>query len=147
MNGTQRKLNTAYAALQGSYWMAYCMVLSFASVFLLARGYSNSEIGVIMAASNVLASFTGANAAVNPNGDQTSPATNPLAKLTFTGADQGLVSGLRFNSSSNAFEVDNVAIKASAVPEPSSWMMMFAGFAALGSTLRRRRTPARAAFA
>jgi PPP family 3-phenylpropionic acid transporter len=55
MNGTQRKLNTAYAALQGSYWMAYCMVLSFASVFLLARGYSNSEIGVIMAASNVLA--------------------------------------------------------------------------------------------
>ena len=31
------------------------MVLSFASVFLLARGYSNSEIGVILAVSNVLA--------------------------------------------------------------------------------------------
>jgi PPP family 3-phenylpropionic acid transporter len=55
MEKFQRQVNTEYAALQGTYWMSYCMVLSFASVFLLARGYSNSEIGVIMAASNVLA--------------------------------------------------------------------------------------------
>ncbi|MEA4946232.1 MAG: MFS transporter [Oscillospiraceae bacterium] len=55
MEKLQRQLNTEYAALQGAYWMAYCMVLSFASVFLLARGYSNSEIGVILAVSNVLA--------------------------------------------------------------------------------------------
>lgn len=55
MEHQQRQMNIEYAALQGSYWMAYCMVLSFASVFLLARGYSNSEIGVVLALSNVLA--------------------------------------------------------------------------------------------
>jgi hypothetical protein len=70
--------------------------------------------------------------------NQTSPTTNPIAKLTFTGADQGLVSGLRFNSSGNAFEVDNVAVKSTAVPEPATWMMMFVGFAALGRSMRRR---------
>lgn len=97
-----------------------------------------NTLEVLGSANNVLASFTGADAAVNPNGNQTSPATNPLAKLTITGADQGLVSGLRFNSSQNAFEVDNVAVQSSAVPEPATWAMMFAGFAILGRSMRRR---------
>ena len=35
--------------------MIYGVVGSFASVFLLARGYSNSEIGVILAVANVVA--------------------------------------------------------------------------------------------
>ena len=48
-------LNFEYACIHGSYWMVYGVVCSFASVFLLARGYSNSEIGVILAAANVLA--------------------------------------------------------------------------------------------
>lgn len=107
---------------------------------------SYNTLDVLDAASNVIASFTGANAAVNPNGNQTSPATNPIAKLTFTGADQGLVSGLRFKSTSNAFEVDNVAIKTAAVPEPATWMMMFAGFGILGRSMRRRRNALRASF-
>lgn len=55
MDKLQRQLNAEYAALQGSYWMAFCMVLSFASMFLLARGYSNSEIGVMLSAGNLLA--------------------------------------------------------------------------------------------
>ena len=45
----EKRLNCSYAAIQGSYWMVYAVVGSFASVFLLARGYSNSEIGVILA--------------------------------------------------------------------------------------------------
>jgi len=105
-----------------------------------------NTLQVLDAASNVTATFTGANAAVNPNGNQTSPTTNPIAKLTFTGADQGLVAGLRFNSTGNAFEVDNVAIKSTAVPEPATWMMMFVGFAALGRSMRRRHAT-RVAFA
>ena len=102
---------------------------------------SYNTLEVLDAANSVIATFTGANAAVNPNGNQTSLATNPIAKLTFTGADQGRVSGLRFNSSGNAFEVDNVAVVSTAVPEPATWFMMFAGFAMLGHSLRRR--PAR----
>lgn len=48
-------LNFEYACTQGTYWMIYGIVGSFASVFLLARGYSNSEIGVILAVANVVA--------------------------------------------------------------------------------------------
>lgn len=48
-------LNIEYACTQGTYWMIYGVVGSFASVFLLARGYSNSEIGVILAVANVVA--------------------------------------------------------------------------------------------
>ena len=48
-------LNFDYACIQGTYWMLYGILSSFASVFLLSRGYSNSEIGVILATANVAA--------------------------------------------------------------------------------------------
>ncbi len=48
-------LNFEYATIQGFYWMIYATVASFASVYLLEEGYSNSEIGIIMAVANVLA--------------------------------------------------------------------------------------------
>jgi hypothetical protein len=83
----------------------------------------------------VLYSFTGANAAVNPNGNQTSPITNPLALLTFTGADRTNIGGLKLSSTQNAFEVDNFAI---GVPEASTWMMMILGVGLIGGMMRRR---------
>lgn len=46
----KKTLNTEYAFIQGSYWMIYGFVSSFASVFLLAKEYSNTEIGIILAA-------------------------------------------------------------------------------------------------
>ena len=51
----KKLLNFEYACIHGTYWMVYGVVCSFASVFLLARGYSNSEIGVILAVANVAA--------------------------------------------------------------------------------------------
>lgn len=51
----KERLNLAYGAIQGAYWMYFGAILSFASVFLLGKGYSNSEIGVILAAANILA--------------------------------------------------------------------------------------------
>ena len=51
----ERLLNFEYACIHGTYWMLYGVVCSFSSVFLLARGYSNSEIGVILAVANVAA--------------------------------------------------------------------------------------------
>ena len=50
-------LNIKYGCIHGTYWMYYAIAGSFASAFLLARGYSNSEIGIILAAGNVLAVF------------------------------------------------------------------------------------------
>lgn len=51
----KKLLNFEYACIHANYWMIYGIVSSFASVFLLARGYSNTEIGVILAAANVVA--------------------------------------------------------------------------------------------
>lgn len=48
-------LNLEYASIHATYWMFYGVISSFASVFLLARGYSNWEIGIILAVANVLA--------------------------------------------------------------------------------------------
>lgn len=51
----EKKLNGSYGAIFGTYWVIYAVISSFASVFMLARGYSNSQIGITLAAANVLA--------------------------------------------------------------------------------------------
>ena len=51
---SSRSLNGAYGALNGVYWMLCCLIYSFSSNFLLGRGYSNSELGVIVAAGYIL---------------------------------------------------------------------------------------------
>lgn len=51
----KKKLNFWYGSIFGTYWMIYAVVASFASVFLLAKGYSNSQIGMTFAAANILA--------------------------------------------------------------------------------------------
>ncbi len=51
----KRILNIEYASLQALYWMNYAVIGSFASVYLLGKDYSNSEIGIIVALGNVLA--------------------------------------------------------------------------------------------
>ena len=45
----QRRFRIEYAIIQGLYWALYCVLFGFASVFLLNQGYTNSEIGVILA--------------------------------------------------------------------------------------------------
>lgn len=50
-------LNTEYGGIHATYWMAYAVISSFASVFLLDRGYTNSQIGLILAAGSVVAVF------------------------------------------------------------------------------------------
>ena len=52
-----RLLNIKYGCIHGTYWMYYGVAGSFASAFLLARGYSNAEIGIILAVGNILAVF------------------------------------------------------------------------------------------
>ena len=53
MRSVGLRRNILYCALQGSYWMLYCISITFASYFLLQNGYSNAEIGVILALSYV----------------------------------------------------------------------------------------------
>ncbi|MCD8116049.1 MAG: MFS transporter [Oscillospiraceae bacterium] len=46
--------SAAYGALNGAYWMLYCVAVSYAGVYLLDRDYSSSQIGAIIAAGYVL---------------------------------------------------------------------------------------------
>ncbi|MDO4833968.1 MAG: MFS transporter [Bacillota bacterium] len=48
-------LNSSYGVIFGAYWIIYAIVSSFSSVFMLAKGYTNSQIGITLAAANVLA--------------------------------------------------------------------------------------------
>lgn len=51
----QKRLNLDYALIQSFYWMLYCPAGVFVSVFLLDKGYSNAEIGYVMAAGSIAA--------------------------------------------------------------------------------------------
>ncbi|MDO4518574.1 MAG: MFS transporter, partial [Bacillota bacterium] len=51
----ERKVNAGYGAVFGAYWMIYGAISSFASVFMLAKDYTNSQIGITLAVANVLA--------------------------------------------------------------------------------------------
>lgn len=48
-------LNIEYAADFGAYWMIYAIAGSFASVFMLGKGYQNVHIGMTLAGANLLA--------------------------------------------------------------------------------------------
>ena len=43
-----RRATPKYAVIQGLYWAIYCLMVSFASAFLLDRGFTNSSIGLIL---------------------------------------------------------------------------------------------------
>lgn len=51
----KKLLNFEYGSIHATYWMFYGVICSFSSVFLLAKDYSNTDIGIILAVGNVLA--------------------------------------------------------------------------------------------
>lgn len=48
-------LTARYSALQSTYWGTVCLIVNFASIYLLAHGLSNAEIGVMMAVASAVA--------------------------------------------------------------------------------------------
>lgn len=46
-----------YTLMQGMYWMVYCILVSFSSVYLLDRGFSNTEMGILVGVSSVLSAL------------------------------------------------------------------------------------------
>ncbi len=72
------------------------------------------------------------------SGDQTAPNSN--LRFNFTLGEGEQLGGLKFNSTGYAFEIDNIAMSVSAVPEPHTWLTMIVGFGMVGAALRRKRT-------
>ena len=52
---SDKLLSIQTAGLQALYWMIFCPIYSFSSVFLLFRGFSNQQIGWVIAIGNILA--------------------------------------------------------------------------------------------
>lgn len=46
-----------YTLVQGSYWACYCSIITFSSVYLLSRGFSNAQIGLLMGGAGVLSAL------------------------------------------------------------------------------------------
>ena len=84
---------------------------------------------------NVITLYDGAASVVVPippdaDGDQYSSASNRYFVITGFDFDKVV-----FSSGANSFEFDNVA--AAPAPEPSTWMLLLAGFAGLGAVRAR----------
>ena len=53
----QRMRTAHYALIQGLYWSIYCLMVGFASVFLLDRGFTNGQIGLVLGLSYLLSAI------------------------------------------------------------------------------------------
>lgn len=77
------------------------------------------------------------------NGDQVAQGTNGLFSVVGTAGTQYI--GFDLATSTNSFEIDNVAVPG-AVPEPATWAMMMLGMGAVGFALRRKARLSEVAF-
>lgn len=85
---------------------------------------------------SVIGTFSGSSLLGGPSGDQGLPTTNRLITFTRSNGDPA-IGGIRILSSGNSAEVDNIRFF-SAVPEPSTWLMMILGVGIVGAAMRRR---------
>ena len=43
-----------YTVLNAAYFAAFCTVHAYAAVYLLSKGFSNTEVGILLAVANIL---------------------------------------------------------------------------------------------
>lgn len=51
------RLTLKYSFIQGFYWMNFSAIMGFASLYLLDGGFSNTEIGMIMAVAGIISAI------------------------------------------------------------------------------------------
>lgn len=50
-------LTLRYSFIQGFYWMNFSAIMGFASLYLLDSGFTNTEIGMIMAVAGIISAI------------------------------------------------------------------------------------------
>ena len=48
------RVTVQYSFLQGMFWMSFCIIFSFSSVYLLDKDFSSTQIGILVAAAGIL---------------------------------------------------------------------------------------------
>lgn len=54
-----KSLTANYSLVQAAFWMNFCLAVSFAAVYLQGLGYSNTQLGAVMAIGNTLGALLG----------------------------------------------------------------------------------------
>lgn len=57
MKNRNRLVNVGYSLAQGGYWMSLCAAINCAAILLQYRGYSNAQLGLIIAAGSAASFF------------------------------------------------------------------------------------------
>lgn len=52
-----KDLTLRYALIQGFFWMNFAAIMGFASIYLLDVGFSNTQIGLLIAVSGIISAF------------------------------------------------------------------------------------------
>ena len=55
----KNSMTKQFSAVQASFWMSYCASSGFAAVYLQGLGYTNAELGMIMAFGNIAGAILG----------------------------------------------------------------------------------------
>ncbi len=114
--------------------------------FYMGSMDAGNTVELLGAGGAVLKRYTGTDLAmpVAAEGQQTLAGTNRL--LSFAAGTNEVLTGIRFSSSVNSLEADNVRFTA-AVPEPATWAMMLVGFGMVGTGMRYRNRKTATKFA
>ena len=111
--------------------------------FFLGSIDSYNIVEVLSSTGSVISRFTGTDFVADANGNQDIPSTNRRITIG-RDVNDAAIGGIRFLSNGNSLEVDNVVF---AVPEPSTWAMMFLGFGMIGTAARYRRRNSKVSYA
>ena len=57
MEAGKQNQTAQYALIQGIYWMSFCIIFAYASVYLLDRGFSNTGIGLLIGVSGTVSAL------------------------------------------------------------------------------------------
>ena len=57
-----KNLTPLYAFIQGLYWMNFAAIMGYSGFYLLGSGFSNTEIGIIIAIAGILSASSSAGA-------------------------------------------------------------------------------------
>ena len=93
---------------------------------------SYNTLSFLGAGGSVLQSFTGTQIL----GFTPTQLESRTVTFGLSAAESAVVTGIRFSSTTNAFEFDNLAI--GSAPEPATWATLMLGFGVAGGALRRR---------
>ncbi len=54
ISGKSKNLTAGYSFIQGFFWMNFAAIMGFSGIYLLDKGFSNTEIGLLMAAAGIV---------------------------------------------------------------------------------------------